>query len=43
VLAPTGKSTIGFAILFNKVSGKASVARGAADKLVETIAERQWK
>ncbi len=43
VLAPSGKNTIAFAILFNKVSGKASVARAAADKLVETIHERQWK
>lgn len=43
VLAPAGKSTIAFAILFNKVSGKASVARAAADKLVDTIHDRQWK
>ena len=43
VLAPSGKSTIGFAILFNKVSGKGGAARAAADKLVETIHERQWK
>jgi D-alanyl-D-alanine carboxypeptidase/D-alanyl-D-alanine-endopeptidase (penicillin-binding protein 4) len=43
VLAPPGKSTIAFSILFNKVSGRASSARTAADKLVELIHDRQWK
>ena len=43
VLAPSGKSTVAFAILFNKVSGKGGAARAAADKLVEAIHERQWK
>ena len=42
VLAPSGKNTIAFAILFNKVSGKGGAARAAADKLVERIHERQW-
>ena len=42
VLAPSGRNTIGFAILFNKVSGKGGAARAAADKLVERIHERQW-
>lgn len=43
VLAPHGKSTIAFAILFNKVSGHASEARIAADKLVDKIYDRLWK
>lgn len=43
VLAPAGKNTIAFSILFNKVAGHASSARMAADKLVELIYERQWK
>lgn len=43
VLAPSGKNTIAFSILFNHVAGHASSARMAADKLVELIYERQWK
>ncbi len=42
VLAPNGKNTIAFAILFNKVSGHAASARAAADKLVEIIHDRYW-
>jgi serine-type D-Ala-D-Ala carboxypeptidase/endopeptidase (penicillin-binding protein 4) len=43
VLGPPGKGTIAFAILFNKVSGRGSNARSAADKLVELVYERQYK
>jgi D-alanyl-D-alanine carboxypeptidase/D-alanyl-D-alanine-endopeptidase (penicillin-binding protein 4) len=43
VLAPGGKNTVVFSILFNKVSGHAAAARHAADKLVEMIYDRQWK
>lgn len=43
ILAPPGKSDVAFSILFNKVSGKASAARIAADKLVTTIYESLWK
>lgn len=43
VLGPAGKGPVAFAILFNKVSGKGGAARAAADKLVETLHERQWK
>jgi D-alanyl-D-alanine carboxypeptidase/D-alanyl-D-alanine-endopeptidase (penicillin-binding protein 4) len=43
VLGPQGKSTIAFAILFNKVSGRGGAARSAADKLVDLIHDRQWK
>ncbi len=43
VLAPQGKSTIAFAILFNKVSGHQSEARIAADKLVDKLHDRLWK
>lgn len=43
VLGPQGKSTIAFAILFNKVSGRGGAARAAADKLVDLIHGRQWK
>ena len=43
VLGPPGKGTIAFAILFNKVSGRGGSARGAADKLVELLHERQWR
>lgn len=43
VLGPPGKSTIGFSILFNKVAGKGSNARSAADKLVELIYERLYR
>lgn len=42
VLGPPGKPPLAFAILFNKVSGKGSVARGAADRLVDILAKRQW-
>ena len=42
VLAPAGRNTIAFSILFNKVAGHAASARMAADKLVDLIAERQW-
>lgn len=43
VLAPGGKNTIAFSIMFNHVSGHAAAARHAADKLVEMIYDRQWK
>jgi D-alanyl-D-alanine carboxypeptidase/D-alanyl-D-alanine-endopeptidase (penicillin-binding protein 4) len=43
VLGPPGKSTIAFAIVFNKVSGHAASARAAADKLVEIVHDRQWR
>lgn len=43
VLAPGGKNTVAFSILFNKVSGRAAAARHAADKLVDMIYDRQWK
>lgn len=43
VLAPPGKSTVAFAILFNKVSGHGSDARIAADKLVDRIHDRLWR
>ncbi len=43
VLGPPGKSTIAFSILFNKVAGRGSNARSAADKLVELIHERQYR
>jgi D-alanyl-D-alanine carboxypeptidase/D-alanyl-D-alanine-endopeptidase (penicillin-binding protein 4) len=43
VLAPGGKNTIAFAVLFNHVSGHAASARLAADKLVELIYERLWR
>ena len=37
VSGPPGKSTIAFCILINKVAGRASVARAAADKLAGRI------
>ncbi|WP_146655401.1 D-alanyl-D-alanine carboxypeptidase/D-alanyl-D-alanine-endopeptidase [Labilithrix luteola] len=43
VLGPPGKHTIAFSVMFNKVSGKGSAARAAADKLAHLIYERQWK
>ena len=43
VLAPGGKNTIVFSIMFNRVSGRAAAARHAADKLVDMIYDRQWK
>jgi D-alanyl-D-alanine carboxypeptidase/D-alanyl-D-alanine-endopeptidase (penicillin-binding protein 4) len=43
VMGPPGKGPIAFAIIFNKVAGKASGARAAADKLVELIARRLHK
>jgi len=43
VLAPNGKNTIAFSIMFNKVSGHAASARAAADKLVEIIHDRYWQ
>jgi len=42
VLGPPGKGPIAFSILFNKVDGKASVARAAADKLALAIAKERW-
>ncbi|CAN5528023.1 hypothetical protein BH09MYX1_BH09MYX1_42040 [soil metagenome] len=42
VLGPPGKSPIAFSIVFNKVAGKASAARIAADKLVEAIVHELW-
>lgn len=42
VLGPPGKGPIAFSILFNKVAGKGSNARIAADKLVEMIETRLW-
>jgi D-alanyl-D-alanine carboxypeptidase/D-alanyl-D-alanine-endopeptidase (penicillin-binding protein 4) len=43
VIGPPGKGALVYSILFNKVSGKASVARAAADKLVERLDEHLWK
>jgi D-alanyl-D-alanine carboxypeptidase/D-alanyl-D-alanine-endopeptidase (penicillin-binding protein 4) len=43
VLAPGGKNTVAFSVLFNHVAGHAASARMAADKLVELIYERLWK
>lgn len=43
VIGPPGKGTVAFSILFNKVAGRASVARAAADKLVERLHEHLWK
>jgi D-alanyl-D-alanine carboxypeptidase/D-alanyl-D-alanine-endopeptidase (penicillin-binding protein 4) len=43
VLGPPGKGTIAFAVLFNKVAGRASSARAAADKLVDLVHDRQWR
>ncbi|HEY8077855.1 MAG TPA: D-alanyl-D-alanine carboxypeptidase/D-alanyl-D-alanine-endopeptidase [Labilithrix sp.] len=42
VLAPNGKHSIAYSILFNKVSGHAASARAAADKLVEIIHDRYY-
>ena len=42
VLGPPGKGPIAFSIVFNKVAGKASAARIAADKLVEAIVRELW-
>ena len=42
VLGPPGKGPIAFSILFNKVDGKASSARTAADKLALAIAKERW-
>ena len=42
VFGPPGKGPIAFSIVFNKVSGKASAARIAADKLVEAIVRELW-
>lgn len=42
VLGPPGKDTLCFAILFNKVSGKVTEARAAADKLAGMLHDRQW-
>lgn len=43
VLGPPGKHAVAFSVMFNKVSGKGSAARAAADKLAHLIYERQWK
>lgn len=43
VLGPPGKGPIAFAVLFNKVAGKVPGARGAADRLVGTLAEQLWR
>lgn len=43
VLAPQGKHTVAFSILFNKVSGHGASARSAADKLVELVHERLYR
>jgi D-alanyl-D-alanine carboxypeptidase/D-alanyl-D-alanine-endopeptidase (penicillin-binding protein 4) len=43
VLGPPGKPTLAFSILFNKVSGRGSNARTAADKLASLLYERQYK
>ena len=42
VLGPPGKGPIAFSIMFNKVAGKGSGARAAADKLVEMLEKRLW-
>jgi len=43
VLGPPGKGPVAFSILFNKVAGKGSNARIAADKLVDMIEKRLWE
>jgi serine-type D-Ala-D-Ala carboxypeptidase/endopeptidase (penicillin-binding protein 4) len=43
VIGPPGQHTVAFSIMFNRVSGKASVARSAADKLVDLLDARLWK
>lgn len=43
VLGPPGKPTLAFSILFNKVSGRGSNARVAADKLVSALYEHQYR
>ena len=43
VLGPPGKHALAFAILTNKVTGKQSVARIAADKLVTALHEHQYR
>jgi serine-type D-Ala-D-Ala carboxypeptidase/endopeptidase (penicillin-binding protein 4) len=43
VLGPPGRGPVAFAVLFNKVAGKAQGARAAADKLVGTLAEQVWR
>lgn len=42
VLGPPGRGPIAFSIVFNKVAGKASVARAAADRVVEAILRQLW-
>lgn len=42
VLSPPGHGPIAFSVIFNKVGGKGSGARAAADKLVRMIVRRQW-
>jgi serine-type D-Ala-D-Ala carboxypeptidase/endopeptidase (penicillin-binding protein 4) len=43
VLGPKGKGPIAFSVIFNKVEGKASVARSAVDTLAVFIAKERWK
>lgn len=43
VLGPPGRGPAAFAILFNKVAGKGTGARAAADKLVSVVAEQIWR
>lgn len=43
VMGGGGKGPLAFAIVFNKVAGKQSGARAAADKLVEILARRHAK
>ncbi len=42
VLGPPGKEPIAFSILFNRIPGQASRARGEADKLVRAIVREQY-
>ncbi len=43
VLGPPGHGPAAFSILFNKVAGKGTGARAAADKLVSVVAEQIWR
>lgn len=43
VLAPEGKHTLAFAILFNKVAGHIGEARVASDQLVMRLHQRLWR
>lgn len=42
VLGPAGTPPLAFSIMFNKVAGKASFARAAADKFATLLYDKQW-